>query len=156
MHYRAFFTSKDFLTAADLYDERSDSFREIDVEITRVVRSTLTGPGGKKDGRPGLYLRAVASGKDLPKPLGANATNCRSIANVARSSDMKQWPGVVVRLYVDTFDDREEGPRPCLRIRAFRPEQQRAARVTPPDDEAKLDAEASKFAEGSNRSKDAP
>jgi hypothetical protein len=132
MHYRAFFTSKDFLTAADLYDERTDSFRELEVEITKVTRATLTGPGGKKDGRPGLYLRGAASGKDLPKPLGANATNCAAIANVARSTDMKDWPGTVVSLYVDTYEDRVEGPRPCLRIRAFAPTQQRAARGSAP------------------------
>lgn len=127
MHYRAFFTSDKYLTSADLYDEKSDAFREITVTIDRVVKVKLIGKNGKTDGRPGLYFKEQKSGK----PLGLNAGNSAAVANVAGSTDMKRWPGVRITLFVEMAEHvRGEGIRPAIRVRPFRPDQQRAAKET--------------------------
>ena len=140
-HYRAFFTSAKYLTSADLYDERSESFREITVTIDRVVKLKIVGKGGKTDGRPGLFFKEQKSGK----PLGLNAVNSAAVANLAGSTDMKKWPGTKVTLFVDMAEHvRGEGITPAVRIRPFRADQQRAVAATsePDDDEARLIAEA--------------
>lgn len=118
-HWRAFFTSKDYLTAADLYDEASDTFKDLDVQIERVIRVTLKGEKGREDQRPGVYFRGHR------KPLGANATNCDSISLALGSYDMKRWPGGWVSLYVDeNVEVKERGrtvKRPAVRIRMKSP-----------------------------------
>lgn len=118
-HWRAFFTSKDYLTAADLYDEGADRFVDRDVQITKVNRVTLKGERGREDQRPGIYFRG------LTKPLGANATNCDSISIALGSYDMKQWPGGWLTLYVDeNVEVKERGrtvKRPAVRIRMKSP-----------------------------------
>lgn len=125
-HWRAFFTSKDYLTAADLYDEASDRFGEQNALIERVVKVTLKGERGREDQRPGIYF------KGHKKPLGANATNCGSISLALGSTDMKQWPGKWVTLYVDeNVEVKENGrtvKRPAVRIRMQAPRSQTAER----------------------------
>ena len=142
MHYRAFFTSNKYLTSADLYDEKADAFREITVTIDRVVKVQLIGKGGKNDGRPGLYFKEQKSGK----PLGLNAGNSAAVANVAGSTDMKKWPGVRITLFVEMAEHvRGEGVTPAIRVRPFRPDQQRATQPTrhaqPSRDDASPDDE---------------
>lgn len=131
-HWRAFFTSKDYLTAADLYDEREDRFVERSLRITRVVKVTLKGERGREDQRPGIYFEGIT------KPLGANATNCDSISLAVGSTDMKSWPGRWVTLYVDeNVEIKERGrtvKRPAVRIRMQSPrapqDQRNAQRAT--------------------------
>ena len=146
MHYRALFTSSEFLTSADLYDEKNDTFREMVVTIDRIARVTMVGRKGKKDGRPGAWFKESRSGK----PLGLNATNCAAIANVTGSTDMKKWLGARITLRVEMVDIRGEGIRPAVRVVPFRPEQQQAARGSqgeapapaPLDEEDELDKAA--------------
>lgn len=125
MHYRAMFTSSEFLTAADLYDEKTDTFRELTVTIERIAKVTLTGKKGKQDGRPGAWFKGQRSGK----PLGLNATNCAAIANVVGSPDIKKWLGAQITLRVEDVNIRGEGVRPAVRVVPFRPDQQTAARA---------------------------
>lgn len=137
-HFRALFTSAEFMTAADLYDEKTDTFREVTVTIARIAQVQLVGKKGKKDGRPGLYFKESKSGK----PLGVNATNGAAISNVVGSPDMKDWIGKQIRIGVDMVDIRGEGIRPAIRVRPFRADQQRAVRPAPVEaDEARTEQE---------------
>lgn len=141
MHYRALFTSSEFMTSADLYDAASDSFRELTATISKVGPVTLVGKKGRKDGRPGVWFKESRSGK----PLGVNATNALAISNVAGSTDTQKWVGVRITLRVEmiTIRGESEGPRPAIRVVPFRPDQQRAAQPAPVDDE---DAELARHA----------
>ena len=134
-HWRALFTSNEFLTAADLYNERTDTFAEITVEIERVVSVTLKGEKGREDGRPGIYFRGSRSGK----PLGANATNCKAIESIAGTDDFKKWPGTWLTLFVT--DVRVDGrKRPCMRIKPEKPSAEMIASATKQrEDRAKED-----------------
>ena len=124
-HFRAFFSSDDWLTAADLYDERNDTFFEVDVEIIRITKGTLTTPGknDKKKSRPAIYMRSLRTGKELPKPLGAGATICETIASIAGTGEMKRWIGQPITLFVT--ETRVSGkPRPCIRVKPEAPRAQ--------------------------------
>lgn len=119
-HWRALFTSRDYLTSADLYNERTDSFAEITVEIERVQRVTLKGEGGREDQRPGIYFKGSKTGK----PLGANATNCDAIERVVGTDDFKRWPGAWLTLFVTSTQVKEKGRkvnRPCIRVKPEKP-----------------------------------
>jgi hypothetical protein len=129
-HWRALFTSNEFLTSADLYNESTDTFSEITVEIERVVGVTLKGEGGREDGRPGIYFRGSRTGK----PLGANATNCTAIESIAGSNDFKKWLGVWITLFVGETDIRKgrgkTERRPCLRVKPEKPSAELIAAAT--------------------------
>lgn len=121
-HWRALFSSAHYLTAADLYDERTDSFREVTVQIERVNRVTMTGEKGREDSRPGVYFVGHK------KPLGANATNCDTISLVVGSDDMKRWPGKRITLFVGETQIRQGTrtiKRPCVRVKPSAPPEDR-------------------------------
>ncbi|MBA2720770.1 MAG: hypothetical protein H0U52_16245 [Chloroflexi bacterium] len=146
-HFRAFFVSGEFMTAADLYNADADEFREITVTISKVAPVKLTGKKGKVDGRPGVFFKESKTGK----PLGANATNSAAISNIAGSADTKKWPGTKITLFVEMVEIRGEGIRPAVRVRPFRADQQRAARGAtpekPPTDETPDEEEIRMIAE---------
>jgi hypothetical protein len=152
MHYRAFFASSEFLTSADLYDEKTDTFRELTATIAKVAPVVLTGKKGKKDGRPGIYFKESKSGK----PLGVNATNAAAISNVTGSTNTKDWIGkrITLRVEMITIRGESEGPRPAIRVVPFRPDQQSAATgatpapggpPTTPDEDVALDKAADEW-----------
>ncbi len=121
-HFRAFFSSDEWLTASDLYNERDDNFIELDVEITKVTKGTLTTPGKNdaKKSRPALHLMSLRSGRPVPKPLGAGATICETIASIAGTGEMKRWVGQVITLFV-TETKVSGKTRPCIRVKPHAP-----------------------------------
>lgn len=125
-HWKSLFTSSKYITAADLYDFNSDSFRDLVATISKVVPLTIVGDKGKTDGRPGVYFKESKSGK----PLGINATNASAISNVAGSTDWKDWVGTRITIRVEMVDVRGKGRMPAIRIVPFRPDQQTAASTT--------------------------
>lgn len=129
-HYRAFFASDKYLTSADLYDEATDSFRDLVVAIERVEKLTMVGEKGKTDVRPGLHF----VGSKSKKPLGLNAGNSDQVVAIAGSTDMKKWPGVAVMLRVEMVVIRGKGPhpRPAIRIHPAPPQ---SGKTTPPNAE---------------------
>lgn len=128
-HFRAFFSSDEWLTAADLYNERDDNFIELDVEITKVTKGTLTTPGKSdtKKSRPALHLLSLRSGRPVPKPLGAGATICETIASIAGTGEMKRWVGQAITLFV-TETKVSGKTRPCIRVKPQAPARQRDQR----------------------------
>lgn len=113
-HYRTYLTS-DNLMAADLWDDKAEKYTEWIVEIISVAKGEVVGEKGRKKGMPFVKIKD-ARGREHPKPLGLNATNCDSVAMLAGSPDMKRWPGTRVTLYV-TKTDSKDGKRDCIRMR---------------------------------------
>lgn len=117
-HYRTYLTS-DNLMAADLWVEKDEKFAEWNVEIVKVAKGEVVGEKGRKKGMPFITIRNV-EGREHPKQLGLNATNCESVASLCGSPDMKRWPGTWLTLYV-TKTDSKDGKRDCIRIRPESP-----------------------------------
>jgi hypothetical protein len=69
----------------------------------------LVGPGGKKSKKPLCYFRNV------PKPLGLNATNCKTIAALY-GNDTDGWVGKRITLYPTTTQMGGETVE-CVRVR---------------------------------------
>jgi hypothetical protein len=115
-------TSEHFC-AADLYSEQNEKYIEIDVEILGVKRDEIVGDKGRKKGMPFITMRSLRSGKEIPKALGLNATNCETIASIAGSPDVKRWPGKLITLYV-TKTEVGKATRDCIRIRPEAPKAQ--------------------------------
>src|SRR4051812_33502023 len=101
MHYR-FFMSSDWFTAADLYDEQTDSTREVTLTIERVSKGNLIGHKGKKSQKPTLHFveKKRADGSDI-KPLACCVENSQAVSQVAGSENPKKWVGARVTLYVE-------------------------------------------------------
>lgn len=104
------FKSALHLTASDLYDDKSDSFREAVVEIERVTPGEIVGEKGRKDGMPFVYFK----GKN--KPLGLNKTNTKTIIRLTGTFNHEKWIGVWLTLYVAKVDGKE-GEVHAIRIR---------------------------------------
>jgi hypothetical protein len=98
-HYRTMLTS-DNLCAADLWVEEKGAYREIVVEIDHVKRGEVVGEKGRKKGMPFAHLKAPSTGRALSKPLGLNATNCRTLTSIAGSPDVAKWKGMLITLFV--------------------------------------------------------
>ena len=109
-HYRTMMKNAEYLNSADLFDEKNDVFREAVVQIDRVTKGEIAGEKGRKDGMPFVYFKGKG------KPLGANATNCKSIARIAGSPKTERWIGLWITLYVTKTDSRD-GEVDCIRIR---------------------------------------
>lgn len=77
--------------------------------IDRVTGGELTGPGGKKSKKPLCHFRNV------PKPLGLNATNCKTIAAMY-GNDTDGWAGKRITLYPTTTQMGGETVE-CIRVR---------------------------------------
>lgn len=127
MHYRLFMSS-DWFTAADLYDDKQNRLFELTLTISRVIRGTLTGEGGKKSQKPTIYFAEKRPDGSDYKPLGCCVENSVAISNVAGTPNPPEWAGSKVTLYVKMIDDKKtRSQRPAVRIKAFREDQQRAA-----------------------------
>lgn len=77
--------------------------------IDRVTGGELVGPGGKKSKKPLCYFRNV------PKPLGLNTTNCKTIAALY-GNDTDGWSGKRITLYPTTTQMGGETVE-CVRVR---------------------------------------
>ncbi len=101
MHYRMFFSSDIWLTAADLFVESTGKTREVTFTIAKVVKGHLVGVGGKRSTKPALHWEEKAKdGSDI-KPLAVGAKCCAQIAQATGSTSMNDWPGKKITLYVD-------------------------------------------------------
>lgn len=85
------------------------------VQIERVVGGTLIGEGGRKSKKP------VAHFKGVSKPLALNATNCKTIASIAGSTNTDKWIGLWITLYVTTAAKPNGEMTEAIRIRPKAP-----------------------------------
>jgi hypothetical protein len=131
-HYRFFFSSEWF-TATDLFDERTGKVFELALTIDRVTKGELVSTGGKKGTKPTIWFRETKpqNGPGRPesyKPLACGAEMCSAIIQVTGSTEIEDWVGHQVTLFVGKakrVGTNQEGP--AVRIRPFKPGQQRAA-----------------------------
>lgn len=114
-HYRTMLKRAE-LSAADLWSEKDEKYREVVVQIVRITQGEVVGEKGRKKEMPFLHLRSAHTGKMIEKPFGANATNCETIAGIAGSPDMKRWLNFWITLYV-TKTEMGKGMRDCIRIK---------------------------------------
>jgi hypothetical protein len=114
-HYRTMLSSENFC-AADLWSEQGQKYAEIDVEILAVRRGEVVGEKGRKKTMPMATLRSLRTGKTIDKPLGLNATNCRSLASLAGTPNTEKWHGMLITLYVTKVDVGRESTD-AIRIR---------------------------------------
>lgn len=113
-HWRSF-VSNAYVCAADLFDERTETFREVTVTIEKVTGGEIIGEGGRKTKRPFVYF----AGSKTDKPLGLNSTNSKAIEQIAGSGDVKRWVGLRLVLFVTkTRDPNGSGMVDCIRVRA--------------------------------------
>jgi hypothetical protein len=98
-HYRTMLSNDNFC-AADLWSEQRGGYGEIIVGIEAVKKGEVVGEGGRKKGMPFITMRSAKNGQVIPKPLGLNATNCKTIASLAGSADVSKWIGKWITLYV--------------------------------------------------------
>lgn len=130
MHYRLFFSSDKWLTAADLYNADTGTTREVTLTIERVSKGEMVGNKGKKSFKPALHWKERAKDGSIIKPLGCCVENCEALVQVTGSIDPKDWVGKCVTIFVKMIDMRGEGRRPAIRIKPFTNEQQRGSRGT--------------------------
>lgn len=98
-HYRTMLTN-DNLCAADLWDEQAQRYREATVQIADVRKGEVVGEKGRKKGMPFAYFANTRTGK----PLGLNATNCKTLAHLANSPNVEKWKGLWITLFVTKTD----------------------------------------------------
>lgn len=109
-HYRTMMLNPDYLSAADLWDEKEERYREVIVQIDRVAQGHVIGEQGRKKEMPFAHF----AGKK--KPLGLNATNCLTLKTITGSPNTERWLGTWIALFViPTFVGGEE--RDAIRIR---------------------------------------
>lgn len=103
-------TERDYLFAFDLQG------KDVTLTIDRVVGGEIKGTGGKKSKKPLCYFREGQSGK----PLGLNATNCKTIAAMY-GNDTDNWIGKRITIFptVTQFGGEEVE---CIRVRPRIPE----------------------------------
>lgn len=89
---------------------------EITLVISKVERGTV-GYGKNKKNKPDIYFQGVKSGK----PLSANVTNCKVIAAMYNTTDVREWVGKAVTLYAAKTEMGGEIVD-CIRIRPTVPQ----------------------------------
>jgi hypothetical protein len=114
-HFRTMLSSENF-SAADLWSEQSQKYGEIVVEIVKVSKGEVVGDKGRKKTMPMAQLRSAKNGQVIPKQLGLNATNCRTLASLAGSPNTEKWHGLWINLYVTKVDVGRE-TADAIRIR---------------------------------------
>ncbi len=135
-HYRTMLTSEN-LCAADLWDEAKQGYREVVVEVDHVRKGEVVGEKGRKKGMPFAHFKNTRTGK----PLGLNATNCRTLASIAGSPNVDKWKGLLITLYVTQTDVGREKVdairiRPEAARRDVKPENAPAAELSDADKRA--------------------
>jgi hypothetical protein len=106
------FLDKDLLGAWDL------DGRDVTVTIVEVTGGELNN-GTKKNKKP-IATIASGSGRKIDKRLALNATNCKTIEQLAGSPDVDKWKGLRITLYPTTTQFGGE-TKECIRIRPYPP-----------------------------------
>lgn len=117
-HWRTMLTSEHF-SAADLWDDKDDRYREVAVQIVSVSKGEVVGEKGRKKGMPFLQMKTRA-GRALEKRFGLCATNGETVSSIVGSPDAKKWPGHWITLYV-TRVEVGKGMKDAIRIRPQAP-----------------------------------
>lgn len=105
-------TNPDYLGAYAL-----EPGKDLVVTIKSVGREMVTGSDGKKEEL--IVARFVEPGV---KPMILNATNCKTISKLAKTSYIEKWSGLKIQIFIDkvrAFGDVVE----ALRIRPYAPKQ---------------------------------
>jgi len=134
-HWRKNHESKStLLTSADLFDEQASEakgapvYRRVVVKIARVGSDLI-----KSAEKPNGERRNFAYFVGEKKPLGLNATNCKTLTALFGSPDTKAWEGKTIGLYVDPNAKYPKGETgPAIRIHPKIPSS--AAAPIPPVD----------------------
>jgi hypothetical protein len=92
-------TSEHFC-AADLWSEKSQKYAEVDVQIVAVAKGEIVGDKGRSKGMPFVTMKSARTGENIPKRLGLNATNCKTVASIAGSPNTDKWKDLWITLYV--------------------------------------------------------
>lgn len=92
-HYRKAFNSP-YLSAADIVEYLDVTISQVKFEADKTKKT--------KDSFNTAYFveREIRSGETL-KPMILNATNSKSLANMAGTPFIDDWSGIYVRIYVD-------------------------------------------------------
>jgi hypothetical protein len=90
--------------AADLWSEQQQRYAEIVVQIVAVKKGEVVGDKGRKKSMPFVTMRSAKTGQIIEKPLGLNATNCKTLASVAGSPNTDKWKDLWITLYVTQTD----------------------------------------------------
>lgn len=98
-HYRTMLSSVNFC-AADLWSEQKQRYMSVVVEIVEIKKGSVVGEGGRKRDMPMATLRSGKTGKLIEKPLGLNATNCKTLSTLAGSEVTEKWCGLWIGLFV--------------------------------------------------------
>jgi hypothetical protein len=106
------FLDKELLGAWDL------DGRDVTVTIVEVTGGELNN-GTKKNKKP-IATIASSSGRKLDKRLALNATNCKTIEQLAGSPDVDKWKGLRITLFPTTTQFGGE-TKECIRIRPYPP-----------------------------------
>lgn len=131
-HYRTMLSSTNF-SAADLWSESGQRYGTIVVSFESFKKGTVVGEGGRSKDMPFATMRSQRTGELIPKPLGLNATNCKTLSSLTGSENVDKWIGPLFQLVVvDTTVGRE-------RVKAIRiaPEIMKASDFPAPAGEAK-------------------
>lgn len=112
-HWRSWGKDSEYLRAADLWDDKSEGYREATVQIERMQQGTVTGENGRKDKMPFAYFANTRSGK----PLGLNASNAKTIARMVGTPNPDKWVGLWITLYVTQTESKTGEIVDCIRIR---------------------------------------
>jgi len=105
-------TSEHFC-AADLWSEKSQKYAEVDVQIVAVAKGEIVGDKGRSKGMPFVTMKSARTGENIPKRLGLNATNCKTVASIAGSPNTDKWKDLWITLYVTQTEVGREGEQ-CL------------------------------------------
>jgi len=103
--------ASDVLRSADLWDDKREAYAEAVVQIEKVTQGTITGENGRQDKMPFAYF----AGKQ--KPLGLNATNCKTLTALAGTPNAGKWSGLWITLYVIKTTDKKGDQVDAIRIR---------------------------------------
>lgn len=114
-HYRTMLSSVNFC-AADLWSEQSQRYAEVAVQIVKITKGEVVGERGAKKTMPMAHLRSGKTGQPIAKPLGLNATNCRTLASLAGSPNTEKWHELWIFLYVTKVEVGRE-QTDAIRIR---------------------------------------
>ncbi|TXH41046.1 MAG: hypothetical protein E6Q97_38580 [Desulfurellales bacterium] len=118
------FMDKELLGAHDL------DGRDVTVVIVEVSGGEINN-GTKKNKKP-IAVLASSSGRKLDKRLALNATNCKTLEQLAGSPDVDKWRGMAIVLYGTTTNFGGQTVD-CVRIRPYPPKPSKKGEAPQPE-----------------------
>lgn len=94
--------------------------RDVTVTLVEINGAELNN-GTKKNKKPVATI-ASSTGRKLDKKLALNATNCKTIEQLAGSPDVEKWKGLRITLWPTTTQMGGE-TKECIRIRPYPPKE---------------------------------